>query len=70
MAKLETLAEIEGMEVQEMLGEATYDSVAPGICTNPDCSYTTTVEPDQTKGWCEICNTNTVSSCLILAGLL
>lgn len=70
MAKLEELAEIEGMEVMEMLEEATFDSLARSICTNPGCDYTTQLEPDQDRGWCENCQTNTVTSCLILAGLI
>lgn len=70
-SKLETLAEIEGYEDSfEMLEEAITDSVCPGICTNPDCNYTTEVEPDSASGWCEICQTNTVSSCMILAGVI
>jgi len=70
MSKLDTLAEIEDLEVMEMLEQATFDSVAPGICTNKDCEYTTTVEPDQDQGYCEDCKTNTVQSCLILAGII
>jgi hypothetical protein len=70
MDKLNQLADLEGMEVDEMLEQATFDSVAKGICTNPDCDYTTEVEPDQTEGYCEACGTQTVQSCLILAGLI
>jgi hypothetical protein len=68
--KLQALADIEGMEIMEMLEAATYDSVAHSICMNPDCEYTTMMEPDQDRGWCEHCETNTVKSCLILAGLI
>ena len=70
MSKLSELASIEGMDEMEMFEAATYDSVAAGICTNKDCSYTTQVEPDCEHGWCEECNTQTVSSCLILAGMI
>jgi len=70
MSKLETLAEIEGLEVMEMLEQATFDSVAPGICHNPDCEYTIGVEPDCVEGWCEECDDGTVQSCLILAGMI
>ena len=67
--KLETLRKEEGYaSVIEMLEKATYDSVCPGICTH--CDYTTEVEPDQSEGYCEMCNTNTVKSALILAGLI
>lgn len=70
MTKLERLAEIEGMSVAEMLREATFGDIAPAICVNNDCDYTTSMEPDQDKGWCEECKTNSVKSCLILAGLI
>ena len=70
MSKLEELADVEGMTVNEMLEEATFDSVAKGICTNPDCDYTTEVEPDSSSGYCEICGTQTVQSCLVLAGMM
>jgi len=69
MSKLTDLAEDWGVPLDEMLEEAVYDSVAPGICMNPGCDYTTEVEPDSMEGWCECCNTNTVQSCLVLAGL-
>lgn len=41
--RLKKLAEIEGKDVMKLLEEATYDSVAFGICTNNNCTYTTTV---------------------------
>jgi len=69
-SKLDQLAEIEGMGVMEMLEMGTYDSVCPGICTNPDCSYTVEVEPDCDSGYCEECQTNTVKSALSLAGII
>jgi len=70
MSKIQELAEIEGMEIDDMLEEATFDSVAKGICTNEGCNYTTEVEPDCSKGYCENCGTQTVSSCLILMGMI
>jgi len=70
MSKLEKLAEIEGTDDFEMLVEASLDSVVPGICTNKDCDYTCSVEPDQDRGFCENCQTQTVKSCLILAELI
>lgn len=70
MSKLETLAEIEGMEVMEMLEEATFDSVAKGICMNSNCDYTTTVEPDCSSGFCEVCGTQSVKSCLVIARMI
>lgn len=68
--KLEELARIEGKDLDEILKIATFDSVAAPICTNPGCTYTTTMEPDQSKGYCEVCGTNTVASCLVLSGIL
>ena len=68
--KLLELANIEGLEVKELLEQATFDSVCMGICRNKDCDYTAEVEPDQDKGWCEDCNTNTVASPLMLAGII
>jgi hypothetical protein len=70
MSKLKDLAKIEGMSEEELLEQATFDSVAKGICTNPKCNYTTEVEPDQSKGYCEVCRTNTVQSCLVLARMI
>lgn len=68
--KLKALAKEEGRSITELLKEGTYDSICMGICTNPDCNYTTQVEPDQDKGYCEVCNTQSVSSCLVLAGII
>jgi hypothetical protein len=69
--KLLDLAVQEGYEdVMEFLEVCCSDSVVPGICRNPNCDYSTGVEPDSASGWCENCNTNTVSSALILAGII
>lgn len=71
MNKTETLAEIEGFDsFEELVEEFAFDSVVPGICMNPGCDYTTNVEPDQEHGWCEFCDTQTVTSCLCLAGVV
>ena len=70
-SKLETLADVEGFETtDDLLASAVADSVCPGICTSPTCSYTCQTEPDQDAGWCELCGTGTVMSALILAGLI
>ena len=69
--KLRKLAEIEGYgTVTEMIERTIHDSVSPAICVNDDCTYTTPMEPDQDRGWCEDCGTNTVKSTLILEGLI
>jgi len=71
MTKLEELAVIEGFDdSMEMLESAMADSVCPGICINEGCDYTCEVEPDSDSGWCEECEANTVSSCLMLAGVI
>ena len=70
-AKLQELAELEGFrQVQEMFDAAVSDLVRPGIRVNPGCDYTADVEPDQRKGHCENCGTQTVKSCLVLARLI
>ena len=56
--------------VVEMLKACVTDSVSPAICTAPDCSYTTEMEPDQDRGYCELCGGNTVASALVLADLI
>lgn len=67
---LEKLADIEGYEdAMDMLSDASVDSVVPGICL--ECKqYTCEVEPDSSEGWCEACGTNTVQSCLVMAGII
>jgi hypothetical protein len=70
-AKLKRLAEVEGHNTTaELLARSTFDSVVLAICTNPDCDYTAEMEPDQGTGWCEMCESNTVASGLILAGFI
>lgn len=68
--KLRILASAYGMSIREMLEQGMMDGVCAAICTAPDCDYTTDMEPDQTRGWCEVCNKNTVASALVLAGVI
>lgn len=69
--KLRELAASEGYEsVDDLLCAAAFDSVASAICVEPGCDYTTEMEPDQDRGYCEACGRQTVQSCLVLAGLL
>lgn len=71
MTKLQQLTQDWGYDDElEMLQEATFDSVSPGICTNEGCDYSTEVEPDQAHGYCEVCETGTVQSALMLAGII
>ncbi len=70
-AKLDHLAAIEGFSSSDELIQAVvHDSVSPGICARPGCDYSCEVEPDQDRGWCETCRTQTVQSALILAELI
>jgi hypothetical protein len=70
-AKLEKLIEIEGFENEEaLIAAAVVDSVCPAICMNDDCEYTCEMEPDQDRGWCEVCGTNSMASALVLAGII
>jgi hypothetical protein len=69
--KLKKLAAVEGYDdITEFLIEACDDSVCPSICMNEDCDYTTGMEPDQRRGWCDECQANTMKSALVLAGVI
>jgi len=73
MNKAEQLAQDWGYEdLDEALNDPDllFDSVAPGICMNPECDYSTEVEPDCTSGYCEICETQSVKSIHILMGVI
>ena len=52
----------------DMLGPM--DSINIGVCMGKDCDYTTNVEPDNSSGWCDECETNTVRSLSMLAGVI
>jgi hypothetical protein len=70
-AKLAQLIEIEGYDSVEALLEAVLsDSVSPAICMNEGCDYTCEMEPDQDRGWCDECRTNTMKAAPMLAGLI
>jgi hypothetical protein len=70
-AKLNKLLEIEGYDDVAALAEVILsDSVSPAICINADCDYTCEMEPDQDRGWCDECRTNSMKSALVLAGLI
>lgn len=69
--KLRKLVEIGGFADDLALVEASLlDSVCPAICMNVGCSYSEDLEPDQQEGWCPECNTNSMMSGLILAGII
>lgn len=70
-AKLRKLVESEGYpNLEELLQACIADSVSPGICIRPDCDYTTEIEPDQRRGYCEACGGQTVQSALVLAEII
>ena len=68
--KLDTLAADWGYQSPLDMIESIGLLASPAICMNDDCDYTTDIEPDNSRGWCECCNTNTVASALMLAGYI
>jgi hypothetical protein len=69
--KLDALCTIEGFDTIDALLSATViDSVSPAICMTDGCTYTCDMEPDQDRGWCEVCGTNAMKSALVLAGVI
>jgi hypothetical protein len=68
--KLKQLSEIEGVSEEELLEQAAVGGECKGICITDGCSYTTSIEPDQDAGYCEVCGTGTVKSCLVLFGIM
>ncbi len=69
--KLRKLRDLEGYDSPTVfLEQCCTDSIVPGICMNDHCDATYEYEPDQDRGWCDECGTNTVKSALILAGMI
>jgi hypothetical protein len=70
-AKLMKLCDVEGFDsLDDLLQAAVTDSVCPAICMTEGCDYTTEMEPDHDRGFCEVCGGQTVTSALVLAGLI
>jgi hypothetical protein len=70
-AKLAKLIEIEGYgSVDQLLEAVVGDSVSPAICMNADCTYTCEMEPDQERGYCDECHTDTIVAAPVLAGVI
>lgn len=70
-AKLRKIVESEGYpDLGTLLQACIADAVAPGICIKPECDYTTEIEPDQRRGYCEACAGQTVQSALVLADMI
>ena len=71
MSKLQCLMEIEGYtNLTELLEATVTDSVCPAICINEGCSHVAEMEPDQDRGWCPECRTNSMKAALVLAGVI
>ena len=69
--KLRQAATIAGFEtVMNMLEEAATDSICTCVCMNVGCNWIEDYEPDQTEGWCENCDDNSMVSVLVLAGMI
>jgi hypothetical protein len=70
-AKLMKLCDLEGYKrLDDLLKASVIDSVCPAICMTEGCDHTAEMEPDQEAGYCEACGGNTVTSALVLAGLI
>jgi hypothetical protein len=70
-AKLMKLCEAEGFKsLDDLLGLSVSNSVCPAICMTEGCDYVTEMEGDQDEGYCDVCGGNTVTSALVLAGLI
>jgi hypothetical protein len=70
-AKLMKLCEAEGFDsLDDLLAVAAADSICAAICMTEGCDHIAEMESDQTEGYCEACGGNTVTSVLILAGLI
>jgi len=70
-AKLMKLCDAAGYgNLENLLKASVVDSMCPAICMTEGCDYTTDMESDQDEGYCEACGGNTVTSALVLAGLI
>jgi hypothetical protein len=71
MFKLARFVELEGYcEFADLAQAMVCDTLSPAICMNEGCDYHTEMEPDQTRGYCEACGTNSMQSALVLGGLI
>lgn len=69
--KLQKLVELEGYDDDtDLIADAVSDIVCPAICMNESCDYVAEMEPDQSRGWCEECGTNSMKSALVLVGII
>jgi hypothetical protein len=69
--KLMKLCDLEGYKrVHDLINAPMWDNICPAICMTEGCDYTTEMESDQDAGYCEACGGNTVTSALVLAGVI
>lgn len=69
--KLAYIVTAEGFDTLDHLLEAIItDSVSPAICMHADCNYMQEMEPDQDRGWCPECSTNSMKAATVLAGVI
>lgn len=69
---LTALCEIEGYEDWIDLANDSEAGIGMpnAICMNDGCEYTAEMEPDQSAGWCDECNTTTMKSVMVLGGVI
>ena len=68
--KLRTVSESFGYDHPITLLHAHLNAaIIPGICTNAKCNFIVGVEPQEEYGHCVNCDTYTVQSIFILAGV-
>lgn len=68
--KLLTLCDKAGLDHAKLTNGEVFDSIIAGICLTEGCDHVVDVEGDQEEGWCDECQSNTVVSALILAGVI
>jgi hypothetical protein len=69
--KLLTLLNSTGYDFLEDLAQAAMtDSVCPAICMTEGCDHIADMEKDQDEGHCEQCGGQTMTSALVLGGLI
>jgi hypothetical protein len=70
-AKLMKLCDAQGFKsLDDLLAISVADNMCPAICMTEGCDNIAEMESDQDEGYCEACGGNTVTSALVLAGLI
>ena len=71
MSKLSALCSAEGFDDPlEMIEDYMDEGGIPGICMNKGCDATYNYEHDCREGWCSVCKTNSVTSVMMLMGII